>query len=94
MGHTKVLKEAKTVVIKIGSSTIIDNESGKINDAWMSNLAKAISRWRPSKPPPPQAIRNSPLPTRISSRRSIFPSAWYCSRRRILRSHGDAIISV
>ena len=39
------LKEAKRLVVKIGSALLVDNETGNIPDGWLDALASDISWW-------------------------------------------------
>ena len=40
------LKEAKRLVVKIGSALLVDNETGNIRDGWLDALASDISWCR------------------------------------------------
>ena len=40
------LVQAKRIIIKIGSSLLVDRETGKVNSDWLSSLANDIARLR------------------------------------------------
>jgi glutamate 5-kinase len=41
-----VLADASRIVVKIGSSLLVDSETGNLNRAWLENLADEIARLR------------------------------------------------
>jgi glutamate 5-kinase len=46
MASLDTLKNAKCVVVKIGSAILIDHETGRINQDWLAGLADDISKMR------------------------------------------------
>ena len=40
------LTEAKRVVIKVGSALLVDGAKGRLNRAWLENLAADVARLR------------------------------------------------
>ena len=39
---SEFFKNYKRIIIKVGSALLVDNKSGKINEAWLESLAKDI----------------------------------------------------